>query len=383
MPPRGWLLAGWALLPLRAFLGVTFVYASLQKLANPDFFSQTAPGSLHQQMIGYIRSSPIHLLIGHLLQFSTPLGILMSLGELAVGIGILAGLWTRIAAIGGMIISFSLFLAVSFHSSPWFTGADIVYFFAFMPIVVAGAGGVLSVDALIARRASREAGVEDPLVVAIPFSEAQASCGFHSKGRCSAIPNRRCSPSGCPYLEGVRMTLAAGRIPDGVDRRTVVLGGVTAAAAAGAALLGAGVVASAGRLAGGVKSQSTTPVTLAPPTTAPGSSTGGATTTTSPLGTHIGAASQLPVGQSGYVTLPGSGDPGLVIQPASGQFVAYDAVCPHAGCTVGYSAANSVIVCPCHGSEFQVSNGGVINGPAPTGLHPYTVTESNGQLYLK
>jgi hypothetical protein len=26
---------GWLILPLRAFLGVTFVYASLQKLANP------------------------------------------------------------------------------------------------------------------------------------------------------------------------------------------------------------------------------------------------------------------------------------------------------------------------------------------------------------
>jgi len=29
---------GWVLLPLRAFLGFTFCYAGLQKLANPDFF---------------------------------------------------------------------------------------------------------------------------------------------------------------------------------------------------------------------------------------------------------------------------------------------------------------------------------------------------------
>jgi thiosulfate dehydrogenase [quinone] large subunit len=306
----------------------------------------------------------------------------MSLGELAVGVGILIGLWTRVAAIGGMLISFSLFLSVSFHASPWFTGADIVYFFAFTPILVAGAGGVMSVDAMIERRASREAGVEDPLIVAIPFTEAQATCGFYSSGRCSAIPNRRCAPSGCPYLEGVRMSLAAGRTPDGVDRRTVVLGSVAAVAAGGAALLGAGVVASAGRLAGGSKGQSSTPLTLAPPTTAP-EGTPTTPTTTSPLGSPIGAASQLPVGQSAYVTLPSNGDPGLVIHPAAGQFVAYDAVCPHAGCTVGYSAANAIIVCPCHGSEFQVSNGDVIQGPAATGLTAYTVTESNGQLYLK
>lgn len=34
---------GGPLLLLRAFLGVTFVFAGSQKLANPNFFSATAP----------------------------------------------------------------------------------------------------------------------------------------------------------------------------------------------------------------------------------------------------------------------------------------------------------------------------------------------------
>ena len=371
-PPRGWLLAGWALLPLRAFLAVTFLYAGLQKLMNPAFLSTTAPTGLRQQMVGYIRISPIHSILVHLIQYSTPLGVLISLGEIAVGLGVAIGLWTRIAAIGGMLISLSLFLAVSFHSHPWYTGPDIVYFFMFTPLVIAGAGGVLSVDAYIARRAAADAGLADPGVVIVPFADVQVACGSYDEGRCRAIPRRQCAPAGCPYLEGDRGTLVGGRGPDGVDRRAVVLGGVAAAGAAALGLVTAGAVAGAGRLVGAVKD-------TGPGRTLPGKGGGGPPTAS---GTKIGPAVDVPVGQAAYFTVPSTGDPGLVIQPSSGSFVAYDAVCPHAGCTVTYSPANHVIVCPCHGSEFQVADGAVIVGPATVGLTSLSVKDSSGQLYV-
>ena len=79
---------------------------------------------------------------------------------------------------------------------------------------------------------------------------------------------------------------------------------------------------------------------------------------------------------------PATGDPGIVIRQSASHFVTFDAVCPHAGCTVGYSAASNLIVCPCHGSEFDASTGALIAGPAPTGLRPIQITEaSNGELY--
>jgi thiosulfate dehydrogenase [quinone] large subunit len=79
---------------------------------------------------------------------------------------------------------------------------------------------------------------------------------------------------------------------------------------------------------------------------------------------------------------PATGGPGIVVQPTAGHFVAFDAVCPHAGCTVGYSAADSLIVCPCHGSEFNPSTGAVVAGPAPRGLRSIQIAESsNGELY--
>jgi len=43
-----------------------------------------------------------------------------------------------------------------------------------------------------------------------------------------------------------------------------------------------------------------------------------------------------------------------------------------------------LMVCPCHGSQFQISTGQVVAGPAPHGLTPLSVVEStNGNLYLQ
>ena len=226
-PPRAHLVAGWALLPLRVFLGATFLFAGLQKLANPNFFDPNSPSSIQAQLIASARLSPIHLLIGHLLRFATPLGILISLGEIAVGIGMLLGLWTRVAALGGAALAFMLFLTVSFHASPYYTGADIVFFFAFIPFLVAGAGGGPSLDQRIAKRASEELGHGDPTPFVLPFSRVQDLCGSYDKGRCRAQRSALCSSAGCPVLErGLGQRPRAACAPDQVDRRAVVIGAV-------------------------------------------------------------------------------------------------------------------------------------------------------------
>ena len=73
-----------------------------------------------------------------------------------------------------------------------------------------------------------------------------------------------------------------------------------------------------------------------------------------------------------------------MLQPTKGQFLAYDAICPHAGCTVAFSKAADLMVCPCHGSEFKVSNGDVIAGPSPTGLSKWPIAQGgDGQLYVQ
>jgi hypothetical protein len=49
-----------AVLPLRLFLGGTFVYAALDKLTDPAFFDATAPTYIGQQFAGYVRTGSPH-----------------------------------------------------------------------------------------------------------------------------------------------------------------------------------------------------------------------------------------------------------------------------------------------------------------------------------
>jgi thiosulfate dehydrogenase [quinone] large subunit len=389
-PPRAHALSGWALLPLRAFLGATFCFAGLQKLANPNFFNANSPSSIQAQLIASIRISPLHELLGHLLRFAVPIGIVIALAEIAIGLGALLGLWTRIAAVGGLVLAFMLFLTVSFHSSPYYTGADIVFVFAWMPLILAGSGGVLSLDGWIQSRVSREFDQGPPAVVPIRFARVQQVCGHYENDKCLAQRGQPCDIRGCPFL--AESDDRAGRAnvvlrgPDDIDRRTVVLGGATVAAAAVAGGVLAATDAIAGRVAGGAKDPSGgQTVTLSPS----GSKAAKASSTTTPTtasasgraGTPIGMANQVPVDGAAQFTDPRTGQPGLVLQPTRGQFLAYSAVCPHAGCTVGYSPAANLIVCPCHGSEFDPRTGDVVSPPAAHGLTPiHVAVNGEGQL---
>jgi uncharacterized membrane protein YphA (DoxX/SURF4 family) len=106
---------------------------------------------------GAARRSPVHALISPLTHVAVPLGILIAVGELAVGVGTLLGLRARLAAAGGLVLSLMLFLTVSFHSAPYYTGADIVFAFAWTPLLLAGSGSVLSLDAAITDWAGQKA----------------------------------------------------------------------------------------------------------------------------------------------------------------------------------------------------------------------------------
>ncbi|MFI6344544.1 DoxX family protein [Streptomyces sp. NPDC050560] len=142
---------GAALLPLRIFLGVTFVYAGLDKLTDSTFLSATGSGSLGEMMHAVRDSAAVPGLVDLALKSPEGFGYAIAFGELAVGLGALFGLLTRIAAAGGALISLSLWLTVSWSTEPYYYGNDLVYLMAWLPLVLAGAP-LLSLDAVIAGR---------------------------------------------------------------------------------------------------------------------------------------------------------------------------------------------------------------------------------------
>ncbi|WP_435865927.1 DoxX family protein [Streptomyces wedmorensis] len=141
----------YALLPLRVFLGVTFVYAGLDKLTDPGFFADTGSGSIGETMRGVRDSSAIPALVDLALRNPTGFGYAIAFGEIAVGIGTLLGFFARLAALGGALISLSLWLTVSWQVNPYYLGNDLAYLMSWLPLVLAGAS-VLSVDRFLAER---------------------------------------------------------------------------------------------------------------------------------------------------------------------------------------------------------------------------------------
>ena len=94
-------------------------------------------------------------------------------------------------------------------------------------------------------------------------------------------------------------------------------------------------------------------------------------------GTVLGAASDIPVGGGAIYTAAKV----VVTQPASGQYKAFSAVCTHVGCIVN-KVTNGTIDCPCHGSEFKITNGAVVTGPAPSPLPAKQIKVVDGQVVL-
>ncbi|MEU4363628.1 TQO small subunit DoxD [Promicromonospora sp. NPDC023987] len=145
-PPR---IPVWALLPLRVFLGGTFLYAGISKLLDPNYLDHTSPLGVHAQMLQAATTSPIGPLVSFTAEYPTVTGLVIAFGEVAVGLGTLLGLFTRIAALGGYLLALSFFLTVSWTTHPYYFGADIVFAAAWTPLLIAGDAGLFSMTTLL------------------------------------------------------------------------------------------------------------------------------------------------------------------------------------------------------------------------------------------
>jgi len=90
-------------------------------------------------------------------------------------------------------------------------------------------------------------------------------------------------------------------------------------------------------------------------------------------------AAESDVATGGAVKFKDRGRDAVLVHLDGGEFVAYSAVCTHAGCTVAYK--NAQLACPCHGSIFDPANGAeVVSGPAQTPLPEIPIRVQDGQI---
>jgi thiosulfate dehydrogenase [quinone] large subunit len=328
-----------ALLPLRLFLGITFVYAGIQKLSDPGFLHAGAPTYIGTQLHGFAAGTPGGFVLR---TFALPhpelAGVAVALTEILVGLLVVAGLYTRIAAAVGLSLNFLLFLTASWHTTPYFLGPDLVFSFAWLPFVLAGAQGQPALDNLTEARArsiARRTRLRPPQP-----GEAIAEPASTRRALLAEFAGMAVAVAGISALAKGSYTAA----------RTLSGGGSAGKPAAGAVQHGGGSASARG---------------------------GGSSL---PRGAvKLGPGRRLPSGAAATYSDPSDGSPDILIRDEEGNLKAFSAVCTHAGCTVGYEGG--VIVCPCHGGEYSAETGEVVAGPPPSGLTPKRVVESGGQIY--
>ncbi len=339
---------GAALFPLRLFLGLTFVYAGVQKLSDPGFLHPGAPTYIGSQLHAFAAGTPGGFLLR---TFAIPhaqlAGVGVAIAEIVIGLLAAAGLLTRAVALAGLGLNLVLFLTASWHTTPYFLGPDIVFVFAWLPFVLCGAEGQPALDNMLER----------------PPESLTRRTRLHPPAPGEAAPSAEAAMTRRVLVAEIA---GAGLAIAGIS--ALLKGPFTGTTATARSLKGGGKPAAGGT--GGSSSE--------PAATGGGSSSGGASNL--PQGAvKLGPGGRLPKGQAATYADPADGSPDILIRESDGSLKAFSAVCTHAGCTVGYDG--SEIYCPCHGGTYSAETGEVTGGPPPAPLTAKEVLEQNGQIY--
>lgn len=351
----------WVLLPMRLFLGITFIYAGLQKLTDPQFFNPAARGYIGKQMIAFATGSPLHSMLIRLVPHALLFGSLVAYGELAIGLGTLLGLLFRPAAFFGILLNLVFFLTATWHVFPYFYGSDIVFIFCWLTLLISGptGTGMPSLDEWFVQHAlSNEQRAHYAAVIVLLSGIQSTPVPEVLPG--SAVPNRGKQTAGKKRSSRYAQMQRAKQ----ESRRNFLWGMVTGGA--GIALLAwiLHLFPDSGRASPGVSGSTST-----------------GTTTTGP--TVIAQVNAVQQNSSVNFTLASNGDPGVLVRLTNGKFVAYDATCTHAGCPVSYDPGSQLLQCPCHGAVFDpAKRGAVVQGPALTPLAgvPIQVNTTTGAI---
>jgi thiosulfate dehydrogenase (quinone) large subunit len=409
-------VAAAALLPLRLFLGITYVYAAIDKFASPHFFVADSPFSVAAQMEGFTRISPLAPLIEAAMPAAVPIGALIALGELGIGIGLLTGLAYRLSAWAGVALSILFWLTASWSSTPYFYSPDLPYAFGFLTLALAGHGNLLVIDPW--PRRGRDGDTADPAKVVDAGVDAEAGEGtgadadagdvramgaepsatrrallqagilavltVFTAGALTRLRALSADESGAAAGTGGPKSTPAPTAAQSAAPAAVATAAATAATSAGTTGTPAPSAAPSAAPATGPTAAPATPAPSVAPTQVPTAVTGvegPVIATIADLAPNTGVPFIVP-NEAPFAQNPGG--PGVLVQLADGRFVAYSARCTHGQCTVAYDSSVSELVCPCHLGRFDAANSAaVLGGPPPLPLAEIPVAvDVSGQVHV-
>jgi thiosulfate dehydrogenase [quinone] large subunit len=316
----------WAIRILRAFLGVTFLFAGIQKFLDPNFLRPGGGDFVGTQLAGFANGTPAAPLMRLLDRAPVVAGVGIAVLEIAIGLGTLLGVAMLAAAMAGLVVNLILWLSATWHTHPYFLGSDSIYAIAW-------------------------------LVFAVALVEIERDRAGHVAGPIERV--------------------------DGVTRREFARGGLVAVVAVMLGLVAKAMASPASSSGLGGLAAHARPSESATSSPPPSSST---TAPPSPAtqGRVLTTLDRLPVGGAAAFNDPRVG-PAALVRLSTDQVVAYGRTCTHAGCLVGYNEGARLLVCPCHGAEFDPAHHAEpVAGPAPTALPSIDVVvdRATGEVIL-
>ena len=158
---------GWPVLPMRIFLAAVFLFAGYAKLAYPHFLDPKSSFGFRSAVAAAKHGTPIGGLLSPLTDHASLFGHLTAFAEIAIGLGLLVGLLTRVAAAGGMVLMAMIVLSVDWGgvkeytgSSGWFTSVDLAVAAA-LSVFLLGGADPFSLDSLFWRARLRRRAADD------------------------------------------------------------------------------------------------------------------------------------------------------------------------------------------------------------------------------
>jgi thiosulfate dehydrogenase [quinone] large subunit len=112
---------------MRLWLGITWIYAGWDKASDPGFLEVGSSTYIGTQLSAYSTHSPVGFAFDTLIEYASLVGGFVIISEFAIGLATLLWVAPRLAAFGGFLMSVGLWLASTFHVSPYFLASNTAY----------------------------------------------------------------------------------------------------------------------------------------------------------------------------------------------------------------------------------------------------------------